>query len=54
MQRLPYKTLACPGGFIKEELDIQDKIWEIKLIKSPLDERECEEFEMALQHKSKL
>ena len=32
-------------------MNLQDKILEIKLIKESLDKRECEEFEMALQHK---
>ena len=35
-------------------MDLQDKILERKLIKEALDRRECEEFEMALRHKSKL
>ena len=35
-------------------MDLQDKILERKLIKEALDRRECEEFDMALRHKSKL
>ena len=35
-------------------MDLQDKILERKLIKEALDKRECEEFEMAFRHKSKL
>ena len=35
-------------------MNVQDKILEIKLIKEALERRECEEFEMALRHKSKL
>ena len=46
--------LACHVNSLKKELNLQDKILEIKLIKEALDKRECEEFEMALQHKSKL
>ena len=30
------------------------KVLDIKLIKKALDKRECEEYEIALQHKSKL
>ena len=39
---------------MKKELNLQDKVPESKLIKEALDKKECEEFEMALQHKSKL
>ena len=39
---------------LKKELDLQDKVLYMKLIKKALGIRECEEFEMALQHKSKL
>ena len=35
-------------------MQVQDKILKIKLIKEALDRRECEEFEIALRHKSKL
>ena len=41
-------------NFLQKELDLQDKVWDIKLIKKALDERECDEFEVALQHKSQL
>ena len=37
-----------------KELYLQDEVLESKLIKEALGKRECEEFEMALQHKSKL
>ena len=40
--------------FFKKEFGLQDQVLDIKLIKKALDKRECEEFEMALQHKSKL
>ena len=40
--------------FLKKELSLQDQVLGIKLIKKALDQRECEEFEMALQHTSKL
>ena len=39
---------------LKKELDLQDGILDIKLIKKAHDKRECEEFEMVLRHKSKL
>ena len=38
---------------LTKELNLQDKILRIKLIKEALDEHECEEFEMAIQHKFK-
>ena len=37
-----------------KKLNLQDKILERKLIKEALAKRECEKFEMALGHKSKL
>ena len=39
---------------MKKDLNLQDKVLESKRIKEALDKRDCEEFEMALQHKSKL
>ena len=41
--------LACP-----ERIASPDKALEVKQIKEALARRECEEFEMALQHKLKL
>ena len=41
-------------GALKKELDLQDKVLNVKLVLKALDKRECEEFEKALQHKSKL
>ena len=41
-------------NYLRKELDLQVFILERKLIKEALDRRECEEFEMALRHKSKL
>ena len=35
---------------MKTELNLQNKVLEIKPIKDALDKRECEEFETALQH----
>ena len=31
----------------RKELDLQDKVLDIELIKKAFDERECEEFELA-------
>ena len=39
---------------LKKEFNFQDKVLDIKLIKRALDKTKYEEFEMALQHKSKL
>ena len=52
----PRKSWLTHVNSSRKELDLQDKIWERKLkpIKEALDRRECEEFEMALRHKSKL
>ena len=46
--------LACHVNSLRKELNLQDKILEIKLIKEALERRECEEFEMALGHNYKL
>ena len=35
-------------------MGLQDEVLDTKIIKKALDKRECEEFEMALHHKSKL
>ena len=55
------KSSGCPRNWqpaqvnsLKRELNLQDKMMEIKLIREFVDKRRCEEFEMALQHKSKL
>ena len=37
-----------------KELNLQDEVLVSKLIKQAIDKTECEEFEMALQHKLKL
>ena len=50
----PRKCWLAHVNPLRKELDLQDKILERKLIKEALDRRECEEFEMALRHKSKL
>ena len=41
-------------GFLKKEMGLEGKVLDVKLTKKSLDKRECEELEMALQHKSKL
>ena len=54
---LPQKMLAfpcLPVNSLKKGLNDKDKVLEIKIIKQALDKRECVEFEIALQHKSKL
>ena len=50
----PRKCWLAHVDSLRKELNLQDKILEIKLIKEALNKRECEELEMALQHKSKL
>ena len=50
----PRKCWLAHVNSLKKELDLQDKILKIKPIKEALERRECEEFEMALRHKSKL
>ena len=50
----PRKCWLAHVNSWRKELNIQDKTLEIKLIKEVCDERACGEFEMALQHKSKL
>ena len=50
----PRKCWLAHVNYLKKELNLQEKILEIKLIKEALDKRECEEFEMALQPKLKL
>ena len=50
----PRKCWLAHVNSLRKELDLQDKILERKLIKEALDRRVCEEFELALRHKSKL
>ena len=50
----PRKSWLSQVEFLKKEVGLQDQDLDIKLIKKALDKRVCEEFEMALQHKSKL
>ena len=50
----PRKTWLAQVDSLKRELDLQDKALNIKIMKEALAKRECEEFEMCLQHKSKL
>ena len=49
----PRKSWIPPVNSLKKEVDLQDKVLSVKQIKNGLDQRECEEFEVALQHKSK-
>ena len=50
----PRKCWLAHVNSLKRELTLQQKVLELKLIKEALDKRDCEEFVMALQHKSKL
>ena len=50
----PRKCWVARVNSLKKELNLQDKILELKQVKEALVKRECEKFEMALQHKSKL
>ena len=40
--------------FLKKELGLQDQVLDIKLINKALDKRECDLFELVLQHRFKL
>ena len=49
------KRLACPCSFFEERIKSPGHSLGLKtIIKEAVDKRECEEFETALQHKSKL
>ena len=50
----PGKSWLAQVEFLKKELGLLDQDQDIKLFENVLDKRECEEFEMALQHESKL
>ena len=50
----PKKILACPDGFFKERIGSPRESRGYKTSQKALDKSECEDFEMALQHKSKL
>ena len=50
----PRKCWLAIVNTLRKELNLQDKILEIKLIKEALERKECEELEMDLGHKSKL
>ena len=54
--RGPCKSLWLPARIesLKKELDLQNKVLDIKLIYNAIESRELREFEMALQKKSKL
>ena len=54
MYRLSWKILACPGGFLKKRIGSPGRSIGYKTNQKILDKRECEEFEMTLQHKSEL
>ena len=48
------KSWLAQVNSLKKELDIQIKTLNLKIIKEVLTKRECEEFEMCIEHKSKL
>ena len=50
----PRRSWFAQVELLRKELDLQDQVLRIKVIKKVLDKRECKEFEMAIQHKSKL
>ena len=50
----PRKSWVVQVDSLKKELDLQDEALNVKLIRKALNRRECEEFEVALQHKFKL
>ena len=54
MYRFPLTILTCPGGVFKERIGSPRLSLGQKVIKRALDQRECEGFEIPLQHKSKL
>ena len=39
--------MACPSRFLKQELDLQDRVLEIKLIKKALDKKSVEGLQWA-------
>ena len=50
----PRRSWLSQVEILKKELGLQDQVLDIKIIKKALDQKECEEFEMVFQHKSKL
>ena len=50
----PRESWLAQVDSLKKEVDLCDKVLDIKLIKKALDKRECEELKMTLEHKSKL
>ena len=43
----PQKCWLAYVNSLKKELNLQDKVLELKLIEEALDKKACEEFEMA-------
>ena len=48
------KSWGVQVDSLMKESDLPDKVFKVKIINKSLDKSECEEFEIALQHKSKL
>ena len=50
----PGKSWLARVDFLRKELDLQDKVFDLKLIQTKSLTIECEEVEVALEHESKL
>ena len=50
----PRRSWLAQVEFLTKELGLQDQVLDLKIIKKALDKREYGEFEIALQHLSKL
>ena len=50
----PRKSWLAQVDLLVKHLDLQDKDLAVKLIREAIDKRKCGQFEIALQHKSKL
>ena len=50
----PRKSWIMQVDSLRKELDLQDTVLDVELIRKAIDKRECEDFEVYLQQKSKL
>ena len=50
----PRRSWLAEVKILKKELALHDQVLGVKIINKALDKRECKEFEMDLQHNSKL
>ena len=46
----PIRSWLAQVELLRKELGLQDQVLNLKLVKRVVDKRECEEFEMVLQH----